>query len=204
VAHSPVTHSDDQVGRVLREVAQGDASSHRAISAASGLSLGLTNQVLRALVRRRIVRMVRLSTNRWAYWLTPRGEGERERIARDELAAAAGAYAVAREQIRGRLVEIARRLAGDGRLRVVIVGCDDVAEIACRAAQDTDLEVVGVVGGQGTSLFGLPVYPFSSLSGGELGGRRYDRVIVAALGECPALREQLQAAGVPLENVSWL
>jgi hypothetical protein len=201
-----VTRRDEQIGRILQEIERGAATSHRRISAGVDLSLGLTNQLLRSLLRRGMVRVVRSTANRRQYVLTTLGVEEKTRLAREYRQMAVGLYARVRDSIRGRFEELSREWPTDGNeKRIVLYGSGDLAEIAYTCAQKTDLKVVGVVDdAPSQSCCGCPVEPSERLVARGRAGDVFDGVIVVIAHESATIRTRLQALGVPAARVRWL
>jgi DNA-binding MarR family transcriptional regulator len=197
-----VTRRDEQIRRILHEIESGSATSHRCISARADLSLGLTNQLLRSLLRRGFVRVVRSPANRRQYVLTRLGLDEQARIAREYREMAVGFYATVRDSIRGRFEELSREWPSNGdEKRIVLYGSGDLAEIAYACAQNTDLKVVGVVDDMPSpSCCGCPVEPAERLVAGTV----FDGVVVVTSHDSATIRTRLEALGVPAARVRWL
>jgi hypothetical protein len=200
-----VTRRDEQIRQVLREIERGTATSHRCISARVGLSLGLTNQLLRLLLRRRFVRVIRVAANQRQYVLTALGMKEQARVKREYLQMAAGHYAEVRDSMRRQLEGLSREWPVGASKRIVFYGSGDLAEIAFASAQSTDLKIVGVVDEMSPPTCGGAGVPLTErLSATDLGGAIFDGVVLVTCHQSAAIRLRLESLGVPPTRVLWL
>jgi hypothetical protein len=139
--------------------------------------------------------------------MTPAGWEALGRATRLSLENTVRLYTHTREQIRASLADISARCEAcdDGRKRVVFYGAGDVAEIAYVSLQSTDLALVGVVDDRKTGrFFDLQISPAETLTAEALNGAPYSHVIVATVRQTDAIRERLDARGVPRSRVSCL
>lgn len=187
--------NDDQIRRILQEIERGAGESHRTIAARVGLSLGLTNELLQELVRRRCVGVRRASPPRPRYEITPSGRKELARTSRAHLLSAISAYADARACIRQRLLDVSGTWPPESKdKRVLFFGAGLLAEIAFACVAEAGLRVVGIVDDMTTE-------PLTSI---DLGGETFDRVVVTSLTDTAAIRSRLQGLGISPMNVVWL
>jgi hypothetical protein len=88
---------------------------------------------------------------------------------------------------------------------VVLYGVGDVAQIAFACAADVGVQLIGFADETPRESFlGLPVRAPADLTGMALDGRSFDWLIVASLVTHDVIRDRLEAAGFPLDRVSWL
>ena len=200
--HEEYTH------RILAEIEKGSASSQRSLAGSVGIALGLTNLLLKRLVRKGFVRVSLIKRNRVAYFLTPTGIAEKARMSRNALQNSVQFYAHARDRIRQSFVALAEDwppAAGDGRKRIVFFGSGELAEIAYVCLQETDFELVGVIDDQGRQrFFDIPIYSADALRAGGLDGMAFDRLVVMSFRETDRIRGALHEAGVRPEQVFWI
>jgi DNA-binding MarR family transcriptional regulator len=71
-----VTSHDQFTHRILTEIEADNRLSQRSLSRDLGIALGLTNLIIRRLVRKGWVRIIRIKPNRVRYLLTPAGIAE--------------------------------------------------------------------------------------------------------------------------------
>ena len=114
--------------------------SQRGLAARLNIALGLTNAYLKRCVRRGLVKVRKIPPNRYAYYLTPKGFGEKSRLTANYLFRSFDFYRQARNQCDQLLGEA----ADAGLRRVALVGAGELAEIALLCALQHDIQVVGV------------------------------------------------------------
>ncbi len=189
--------------RILTEIGSGQSVSQRSLAHSVGIALGLTNLLVRRLVRKGWVRVVRIRPNRVRYLLTPAGVAAQAQRSRLFLQDSIRFYITARDRIREGLAS-----AGEPSSRIVFYGTGEVAEIAYVCLQETSFELVGVVGtmdeGGRHQFFGLPVRSIDDVLGDAVGGVAFDRLVVTAFENREATRARLEEAGVAPERVHWL
>lgn len=207
-----MTSHEQHTHRILSELEAGNGVSQRSLSRNLGIALGLTNLLIRRLVRKGWIRIIQIKPNRVRYLLTPAGIAEKARMSRAALQNSMRFYAEARDRIRDRFATLSAGWpveghSGDDQVgkRIVFYGSGEVAEIGCICLQGTDLQLVGVVDDQGRKrFFGAPVYDCARLRATEVDGQAFDRLVVMSFGEKKAINKRLQAAGFPLERVFWI
>jgi DNA-binding PadR family transcriptional regulator len=186
---------DEQTRRILQEIERGGGLSHRTIAAHAGLSLGLTNELLQDLVRRRFVGVRRPSPERPRYEITPSGRRELARTSHAHLLSAINCYADARARVRQRLLELSDTWPPDSQdKRVVFFGAGPLAEIASACVAEAGLRVVGIVDDMTTE----------QLTSMDASGETFDRVVVTSLLESGAIRSRLDGLGICPTRVVWL
>lgn len=204
----PPSAHDDYVRHILTEVASGEAVTQRSLAKQMGIAVGLTNLLLKRVVRKGWVRMIHVKPSRFMYFLTQAGMAEKARMSRDYVAHSVRYYA----EMRDRIVENFSVLsaewpvdAGSRSKRVVFFGAGEVAEIGYVCLQSADLTLVGVVDETRTSpFFGMPVHRLEDLSGAKVGDVAFERLVVMALDNPAAIRRAIDLAAVPAEAVFWL
>ncbi|MBN2581623.1 MAG: winged helix-turn-helix transcriptional regulator [Planctomycetes bacterium] len=142
--------------RVLDEIQRDSEISQRTLAKRLGIALGLTNSVLRRLIRKGLVTTRALPANRLAYHLTPKGLANKMRLALDYAHYTTGFFCNVRMVINNRL----RRLMRDRPIRTVaIVGTSELADAAYLTARELELEMVGVydAGKAGSRWLGMSV-----------------------------------------------
>jgi hypothetical protein len=202
--------SDLHTLRILNEVESGNTTSQRSISANLGIALGLTNLLLRRLVRKGWVRVIQVGPNRVQYLITAAGVAEKARMTRAYLESTIAFYADARDRIRESLATLSASWDGDDtqgstEKRIVFFGAGDVAEIGYVCLQETDLRLVGVVDDERSrSFFGLPVHPSSSLSPRAIAGESFCRLVVMSFEAPERVSPRLNSLAIPPEVVFWV
>jgi len=125
---------------MLHAVDREESLSQRGLAARLNIALGLTNAYLKRCVRMGLVKVRKTPPNRYAYYLTPKGFGEKSRLTANYLFRSFDFYRRARNQCD----ELLSAAADNGYRRVALVGSGELAEIALLCALQHDIEVVGV------------------------------------------------------------
>ena len=201
---------DQHTHKLLAAIEADQHQSQRSLARSLGIALGLTNLLLRRLVRKGWVRMIHIKPNRVRYLLTPTGIAEKARMSRDSLQYSVRFYADARSRIRDQFAKLGSNgtqdavAAGGGR-RIVFFGAGEVAEIGYVCLQETELDLIGVIGDtRRARFFNVPIYPLTELRGQQLAGELFDWLLVMSFDDRERTAATLQAADVPLERVHWL
>lgn len=205
---------DTYTRKILSEIDNGHRVTQRRLASELGIALGLTNLLVRRLVKRGWIEVVRINPNRVQYLLTPAGMAAKARVTRNYLQRTTRLYTETRERIRERLEVLsmswpADRMDGngngEGRKTIVFYGAGEVAEIGYVSLQATDLHLVGVVDdAEKTHFFGMPVYHPSCLTPHDLNGTSFGRVVVMSFKKADQIHARLQAGGFPPDHVFLL
>lgn len=203
------TH-DNYTRHILGEIERGRQPTQRALSAELGIALGLTNLLVRRVVKKGWVKATNVNPRRVRYLITPAGIAEKARITRAYFDNTVRLYTETRERIRDSFNDLSaewtnEHLDEDGAKRIVFYGAGEVAEIGYISLQRTDLHLVGVVDDRRqTPLFGVPVHPSSLLGPDALAGQRFGRLVVMSFRRAEEIRTRLEALGIPSDRVFWL
>ena len=190
---------------ILLEIEADGTVSQRHLARRLGIALGLTNLLVRRIVAKGWVKVVHLRPNRVRYLLTPAGIAAKSRLTREYLQSTLAFYAEARERLRDRFRELSAELERHGASkRIVFYGGGEIAEIGYVSLQQTDLELVAVIGDASTrSFFGVPIYAEDHLRDGSVDGRPFDRLVVMSFTR-ERLEDRLSHRGLPDDRVFWL
>lgn len=201
---------DEYAHQILSEIEAGTAVSQRSLASNLGIALGMTNLLLRRLIRKGWVRVSHIKPNRVGYFLTPTGMAEKARMSRNYFRYSVQYYASARDRLRARFDDLSRRWPGGAAeaaargKRIVFLGSGEVAEIGYVCLQETDLNLIGVIDFQGRArFFGAPLLPAADTDA----LRQYlasTGAIVVAFNESEQLQAYLDGAGIPAERVFWI
>lgn len=199
-------HSHDRHTReILVRIAEGRQVSQRSLSQELGIALGLTNLLVRRVVKKGWVKVVNMKPNRVRYLITPSGIAETARATRAYFESTIRLYTETRERIRKNLLAIADRAGNVRPVKVVFYGAGEVGELAYVSLQGSHLQLVGVVDDDGGgTFFGMPVHSASALQPMMLDGHPFDVLIVMSLRQAEDIRTQLETSGFPLDRVFWL
>jgi hypothetical protein len=200
-----VANQDEYSRLLLTGVASGKPVSQRSLARDLGIALGLTNLLMRRLVRKGWIRIVRVKPNRVLYLITPAGIAEKARMSREYFQRSVAFYAETRDRIRQSFEHLTVGPDGARVERIVFFGAGEVAEVGFVCLAETGLTLVGVVDDERVKpFFGTPVYPSSELTASAIAGRPYDRVAVMSFGDPGVIRERLALLGIPESHIHWL
>lgn len=201
----------DYARRLLAEIEAGRGASQRSLARSAGIALGLTNLVLRNLVRKGWVRITRVKPNRVRYLITPAGIAEKARMSRAYFAYTTRFYAETRARVRERFAALSHAWPADlsrgpAVKRIAFYGASDVSEIGYLCLQETDLQVTAVFDGDATRrFFGMSVLPTTALAN-PAERDRFDMLVVMAFDadELTQARAYLADAAFPADRVFWI
>ncbi len=127
---------------LLMAVERGEVITQQMLKQELGVSVGLTNALIKRAVKKGLVKVRQAPYKRYAYYLTPRGFSEKSRLVVDYLNYSLSLF----RESRDRYGEIFRELRRLGMAsRVVLVGGGDLAEIAVLAAVGEQIKLLGIV-----------------------------------------------------------
>ena len=183
--------------------------SQRSVASELGIALGLTNLLVKRVVRKGWVRVIRIKRNRVRYLVTPTGIAEKTRMSRAYFESSVQFYRETRDRIQQRFVELSASWPGSLEAgltkRIVFYGAGEVAEIGYLCLIETDLELVGVIdAARPKSFYGMSVCSHEQLDGLVLDGQPFDQLVVMSFGPFETLRAEVLALRLPFERVFWL
>jgi len=196
--------SRDHTLHILREIHTGQALTQRSLSQSLGIALGLTNSLVRRLVRKGYVRVTGVPPTRIKYFLTPRGMAELTRRAADSMDNTLHLYTATRDRIREQLTVLESLAVGDAPVRVIFYGAGEVAEIAYITLAGSRLKLVGVIDDikVGGRFFDHTIQSPETLLGGA--APEHEVIVVTTFKKRGDISNRLDALGVPPSRVFQL
>ena len=188
---------------------QGDKLSQRFLANELGIALGLTNSLIRNLVKKGWVKVINVRPNKVRYLITPAGIVEKARITRSYFDNTVRLYTETRDRIRERLTTLSKECPGgpalNGGKRIVFYGAGDVAESGYICLQGTDLHLMGVVDDRRTQpFFGIPVNSPDCVRASGLNAKPFDRLVVMSFRQADRIRARLESVEFPVDKVFWI
>ena len=171
--------------QVLEELEKSADVSQRQLSQRVGIALGLTNTMVRNLVKKGYVRANQASWKRWVYALTPEGFTHKLRLTVAYIHRVMDHYRTVRQTLREDLAPLALHQES----RVAIYGTGEFAELVYLGLREIGIEEIDMFapgGGDGSKFLAMPVKDARSLRPDD-----YDRVLVAILNGPEELTMQL-------------
>ncbi len=130
--------------QLLSAVEENDAVTQRSMAQDLGIALGLANAYLKRCVRKGLIKVKQVPPNRYSYYLTPKGFGEKSKLTAQYLAGSFRFFRNARSQCATAMT----RCRSQGWERVALAGVSELAEIATLSARDANVSLVGIVDSQ--------------------------------------------------------
>ena len=132
---------DDAITLELLEAIEGKCDvSQRHLADRLGVALGLANSYLKRCVRKGLIKMHQAPSNRYLYYLTPKGFAEKSRLTAEYLRTSFDFYRYASASLQRVFDECLQR----GARHILFCGASELAEIASLRAAEKELLVVGV------------------------------------------------------------
>lgn len=148
-----ISKDNDLTLNVLSAVAEDNKATQRSLSAELGIALGLTNAYLKRAVDKGLVKIKHIPSNRYLYYLTPKGFSEKARLTGEYLRTSLNFYRKARNDCNTILFGLSDKYAKN----IVLSDQNELAEIFILSALDTNVNIVGIIG-ESKSYLGIPVY----------------------------------------------
>jgi len=152
---------------VLSAVDADNKVTQRSLATELGIALGLTNTYLKRCVDKGLVKIKQVPSNRYLYYLTPRGFTEKARLAREYLSYSLQFYRRAREECD----KIILNCYKEGSRNILLSDKNELAEIVILSSLNMPVNIVGIIG-KGSSYLGVPVIGKISKS------FKFDKIII--------------------------
>lgn len=196
------------IHRIFAEIESGQHLSQRSLARQLGIALGLTNFLVRSLVRKGWVKAVKIRPNQVRYLLTPRGMVKKARLSRQHLRNSIKFYAETRDRIRSSFTRLSSEWPQHSETaivkRIMFYGTGDVAEIGYVCLQETDLQLMGAIDDCGRrKFFGLPLHPQEQCTT-PFTAIPFDKIVVLSFGERHVIQRRLDAMGVEPDRIFWV
>ena len=194
-------HNDDHEAdpyaelSLLSEVRRTPDTTQRGLASRLGISLGLTNILLRNLARKGYVRVAQADWRRRLYALTPQGMVRRVLLTGAYVNRVLDHY----QKVKLILREELEPLSLHAESRIAILGVGEFAELVYLGLKEFGIEEMDVFDTEsedGRRFLGMPIRDVAALQ-----PEQYDRVVVAMLDDLDASCTRLQELGVPQEHL---
>ena len=126
--------------KVLEAIEEDPSISQRDLSNRLGVALGITNALIKTLVKKGHIKLKGKNNRSLSYHLTHSGVLHKGKLAMQWTLNTVGEY----RRLRTLIAERLKIVAVDGIKRVAIYGTNEVAEIAVVVAPEAGLEVIGI------------------------------------------------------------
>ncbi len=154
--------------RALEEIEKNPKISQRELSNHLGVALGITNALLKTLVRKGLVKIRGNNNRSLTYHLTHAGVLAKSQLAVKWTLNTIDFYRQARKDVANKLQE----LVDQGIRTIALYGSSELAEIAAIVAPEVGLEVIGIIddhaSDDGQLFLGYPIVKFDDLAAKQL------------------------------------
>jgi DNA-binding MarR family transcriptional regulator len=128
---------------LLNAINENSALTQRSLARDLGIALGLANAYLKRCAKKGLVKVAQVPSNRYAYYLTPKGFSEKSRLTGEYFSQSFKFFRAARVQCSDLFALCSER----GWHDVALVGASDLAEIAVFCAREHSVNVTVIVDG---------------------------------------------------------
>jgi DNA-binding MarR family transcriptional regulator len=128
---------------LLNAINENSALTQRSLARDLGIALGLANAYLKRCAKKGLVKVAQVPSNRYAYYLTPKGFSEKSRLTAEYFSQSFKFFRAARVQCSDLFALCAER----GWRDVALVGASDLAEIAVFCAREHSVNVTVIIDG---------------------------------------------------------
>ena len=126
---------------LLNVVHENSDLTQRSMARELGIALGMANTYLKRCVRKGYIKVRQIPSNRYSYYLTPKGFKEKSRLTAEYLSSSFTFFRRAKDQCLESLGYAKVR----GWHRVALVGVGDLAEIFALCAIEHSVDLVGIL-----------------------------------------------------------
>ena len=183
---------------LLSEVARSPSASQRSLAGRVGISLGLTNLLLRQMARKGYVRIAQASWRRRIYAVTSKGVMRKVLLTVAYVRRCLDHYRRLKLVLRDELGPLMLHAES----RVALYGTGELAELAYLVLKEYAIEEITIFGPKsaaGSKFVGMVVRDSTSLHPED-----YDLVIVAELSGTESIYAELRALGDPRDRLVFL
>jgi DNA-binding MarR family transcriptional regulator len=141
IVNTKADREEERVLELLDAVGKQSNVSQRHLASNMGIALGLANSYLKRCIRKGFIKISEAPANRYLYYLTPKGFAEKSRLTAKYLSSSFAFYRRAGESC----MDVFRRCEAQGWRRILLYGMSDLAEIAMLRAEESDVDIVGIL-----------------------------------------------------------
>ncbi|MEC7656854.1 MAG: winged helix-turn-helix transcriptional regulator [Pseudomonadota bacterium] len=156
-ADNNLDNESEIVLELLNVVHENSDLTQRSMARELGIALGMANTYLKRCVRKGYIKVRQIPSNRYSYYLTPKGFKEKSRLTAEYLSSSFTFFRRAKDQCLESLGYAKVR----GWHRVALVGVGDLAEIFALCAIEHSVDLVGILDSktEKTMFTGLNIAP---------------------------------------------
>ncbi len=179
---------------LLKAVDGDDRLTQRSAALDLGIALGLVNTYLKRCAKKGLIKIKQVPSNRYGYYLTPKGFAEKSRLTAEFLSQSLNLF----RQARTEYAEIFDLCIERGWTRLALCGISDLTEIAVIYSHDRQLKIVCVVTGNASASTFMDIPVSKSLD--ETTGSAIDAYVITDLKGAQAAYDSLRET-IPIEKI---
>ena len=141
IMNTKADREEERVLELLDAVGKQSNVSQRHLASNMGIALGLANSYLKRCIRKGFIKISEAPANRYLYYLTPKGFAEKSRLTAKYLSASFAFYRRAGDSC----MDVFSKCEAQGWHRILLYGMSDLAEIAMLRAEESNVEIVGIL-----------------------------------------------------------
>lgn len=126
---------------LLNAVDNNSAVTQRHLANDLGIALGLANAYLKRCAKKGLIKFQQIPTNRYSYYLTPKGFAEKSRLTAEYLSQSFHVYRRAKDEYS----QLLAHSAGQGKSKIAVFGSSELCQIILICARDFPVELIGFV-----------------------------------------------------------
>jgi len=141
---------------ILETIENNSEVTQRRLATQLDVALGLTNAYLKRCIKKGLVKVHQIPSNRYLYYLTPKGFREKSRLTAQYLSASFDFYRRASQSCE----KVFQECKNKHFQNILLYGVSELAEIASLRAKEQDINIIGVLSRnyQNEYFIGLPVW----------------------------------------------
>ena len=140
-ANNNLDNESEIVLELLNVVHENSDLTQRSMARELGIALGMANTYLKRCVRKGYIKVRQIPSNRYSYYLTPKGFKEKSRLTAEYLSSSFTFFRRAKDQC----LESLRYAKVRGWHRVALVGVGDLTEIFALCAIEHSVDLIGIL-----------------------------------------------------------
>lgn len=133
--------ADQATLKLLVALENGQQATQRGLAVRIGVALGMTNYLVKRAIRKGLLKVDKIPAKRYAYYVTPKGFGEKSRLVAQYLSSSLTFF----RQARGEYSSLFSQLKTQNHSQVVLFGISELAEIALLSAQQENVSVIAII-----------------------------------------------------------
>jgi hypothetical protein len=126
---------------LLESVGRNARGSQRSRASEAGVALGLVNAYLNFCVKKGFIRIKKIPTRRYFYYLTPKGFTEKSRLALMLVSSSLRSFRQARNEYSTAFATF----KSAGKRRVILIGLSELTEIAMLCAAENEIVISAII-----------------------------------------------------------